>query len=209
VEAKRGGWSNPKHAAQWLATLEQHAFPRIGDMPVGEVDVPAVLRVLRPIWPRIPETASRVRQRMEAILDLARVAAGGRARTRRGGAGCSPKSCRRPRKVQRVEHRPALPWQQMPAFWTALAEVDGMGAAALRFAILTAARTGEVRGMTWREVDLDAALWTVPGARMKAAASIACRSPPRLSTYSVWCVPTGRAWATTSSPALTARCCPT
>jgi hypothetical protein len=73
VEAKRGGWSNPKHAAQWLATLEQHAFPSMGEMPVAQIDLAAVLRVLRPIWPVIPETASRLRQRIEAILDLARV----------------------------------------------------------------------------------------------------------------------------------------
>ena len=168
MEAKRGGWSNPKHAAQWLATLEQHAFPRIGDMPVGEVDVAAVLRVLRPIWPRVPETASRVRQRMEAILDLARVRGWREGENPARWRGLLSEELPPPRKVQRVEHRPALPWQQTPAFWTALAEVGGMGAAALRFAILTAARTGEVRGMVWREVDLDAALWTVPGARMKA-----------------------------------------
>ncbi len=171
VEAKRDGWSNPKHAAQWLATLEQHAFPRIGDMPVGEVDVPAVLRVLRPIWPKIPETASRVRQRMEAILDLARVRGWREGENPARWRGLLSEELPPPRKVQRVEHRPALPWQQIPAFWTALAAVEGMGAAALRFAFVTAARTGEVRGMTWREVDLDAAVWTVPGTRMKARRS--------------------------------------
>lgn len=168
VEAKRDGWSNPKHAAQWLATLEQHAFPHIGDVPVGEVDVSAVLRVLRPIWPRIPETASRLRQRMEAVLDLARVRGWREGDNPARWRGLLSEELPPPRKVQRVEHRPALPWQRMPEFWQALDVVDGMGAAALRFAILTAARTGEVRGMTWREVDMAAALWIVPAARMKA-----------------------------------------
>jgi integrase len=168
VEAKRDGWSNPKHAAQWLATLEQHAFPVIGGMPVREVDLPAVLRVLRPIWPRIPETASRVRQRIEAVLHLARVRGWRAGENPAQWRGLLSEELPQARKVKRVEHRPALPWQQMPAFWAALSEVEGMGAAALRFAILTAARTGEVRGMIWREVNLEATLWTVPGARMKA-----------------------------------------
>jgi integrase len=168
VEAKRGGWSNPKHAAQWLATLEQHAFPRIGNMAVAEVDTAAVLTVLRPIWTTIPETASRLRQRMEAILDLARVRGWRRGENPARWRGLLSEELPPPRKVQRVEHRPALPWQQVPAFWTALAKVEGNGAAALRFAILTAARTGEVRGMTWREVDMEAGLWTVPAGRMKA-----------------------------------------
>jgi integrase len=168
IEAKRGGWSNPKHAAQWLATLEQHAFPHIGATPVEQVDLVAVLGVLRPIWPTIPETASRLRQRIEAVLDLARVRGWRAGENPARWRGLLSEELPPPRRVQRVAHRPALPWQQMPAFWSALAEVEGMGAAALRFAILTAARTGEVRGMTWREVDLSAALWSVPGARMKA-----------------------------------------
>jgi integrase len=127
-----------------------------------------VLRVLRPIWPVIPETASRLRQRIEAILDLARVRGWRSGENPARWRGLLSEELPPPRQVQRVAHRPALPWQQMPAFWAALSEVEGMGAAALRFAILTAARTGEVRGMLWREVDLDARLWTVPGHRMKA-----------------------------------------
>lgn len=168
VEAKRGGWSNPKHAAQWLATLEQHAFPSMAEMPIAQIDLVAVLGALRPIWPVIPETASRLRQRIEAILDLARVRGWRSGENPARWRGLLSEELPPPRRVQRVAHRPALPWQQMPAFWGALSEVEGMGAAALRFAILTAARTGEVRGMLWREVDLDAKLWTVPGHRMKA-----------------------------------------
>jgi integrase len=168
VESKRPGWRNPKHGAQWLATLEAYAFPEIGDMPVAEVDTDAVLRVLRPIWERVPETASRVRQRMEAVLDAAHVK-GWRtgenpARWKNHLAGELPQ----PRKVKRVVHRPALPWERMGAFMAALAEREGIAVVALRFAILTAARTGEMRGMRWREVELEAKVWTVPGNRTKA-----------------------------------------
>ena len=168
VEGKRSGWRSPKHAAQWLATLEAYAFPVIGDMAVAEVDTAAALRVLRPIWERIPETASRVRQRMEAVLDAARVkgwrTGDNPARWKGHLAGELPQ----PRKVKRVTHRPALPWEQMGPFMEALAKREGIAPLALRFVILTAARTGEVRGMRWREVDLATKVWTVPGERMKA-----------------------------------------
>jgi len=168
VDSKRAGWRNAKHGAQWRATLESYVYPTIGDMPVSAVGTDDVLRVLRPIWERVPETASRVRQRIEAVLDAARVK-GWRtgenpARWKGHLAGELPP----PRKVKRVEHRPALPWEQMGAFMAALAQREGIAALTLRFVILTAARTGEVRGMRWREVDLDGKLWVVPGERMKA-----------------------------------------
>ena len=137
-------------------------------MPVSRVGTDDVLRVLRPIWERVPETASRVRQRIEAVLDAARVkgwrTGDNPARWRGHLAGELPQ----PHKVKRVAHRPALSWQQMGAFMAALAEREGAAAQALRFVILTAARTGEARGMRWREVDLDAKVWAVPGNRMKA-----------------------------------------
>lgn len=168
VESKRAGWRSAKHGAQWLATLEAYAYPFIGGMPVANVGTDDVLRALRPIWGRIPETASRVRQRMEAVLDAARVK-GWRtgenpARWKGHLAGELPE----PRKVQRVKHRPALAWEQMSAFMVALSEHEGISAQALRFVILTASRTGEVRGMRWQEVDLDGKVWVVPGERMKA-----------------------------------------
>jgi integrase len=168
VESKRPGWRNPKHGQQWLATLEAYAFPVIGEAPVAEVDTAAVLRVLRPMWERVPETASRVRQRMEAVLDAARVKGWRTGENPARWKGHLAGELPQPRKVKRVAHRPALPWERMGAFMAALAEREGMAALALRFVILTAARTGEVRGMRWREVDLDAKVWTVPGDRMKA-----------------------------------------
>ena len=168
VESKRPGWRNPKHGAQWLATLEAYAFPVIGETPVAEVDTAAVLRVLRPIWERVPETASRVRQRVEAVLDAARVKGWRTGENPARWKGHLAGELPQPRKVKRVEHRPALPWERMGEFMAALDKRDGIAALALRFVILTAARTGEVRGMRWREVDLDAKVWTVPGERMKA-----------------------------------------
>jgi integrase len=168
VESKRPGWRNPKHGAQWLATLEAYAFPVIGEAPVADVDTAAVLRVLRPIWERVPETASRVRQRIEAVLDAARVKGWRTGENPARWKGHLAGELPQPRKVKRVEHRPALPWERMGEFMAALDDRDGIAALALRFVILTASRTGEVRGMRWREVDLDAKVWTVPGERMKA-----------------------------------------
>lgn len=175
--AKAPEWKNPKHGAQWLATLKAHVFPKIGARPVAVVNTDDVLRVLQPIWTTTPETASRVRGRIEAVLNYA-AATGSRPRgpnpaTWRGhlsealGAPSKLKAVVR-REKGRGENHPSLPWQDMPAFMLALQDRKGMAALALRFAILTGARTGEVRGMTWGELDLQAALWVVPAARMKA-----------------------------------------
>jgi integrase len=169
LASKRPGWRNAKHGAQWSATLESYAYPVIGDLPVAAIGTPEVLRVLRPIWTRVPETASRVRQRIEAVLDAARVKGWREGENPARWKGHLAGELPQPAKVKRVQHRPALPWEHMAAFMTALATRDGMAPLALRFVILTAARTGEVRGMRWREVDLDGKVWVVPGDRMKAA----------------------------------------
>lgn len=167
IESKKAGWRNDKHAAQWDATLERYVYPIIGDQPVAAMGTNDVLRVLRPIWERIPETASRVRQRIEAVLDFAQVkgwrSGDNPARWKGHLAGALPT----PGKVKRVLHRPALPWSQIGPFMAALSQREGIAALALRFVILTAARTGEVRGMRWQEVDLVNRLWVVPGQRMK------------------------------------------
>ncbi len=168
VESKREGWRSPKHAAQWLATLKAHAFPVIGNMAVSDIGTDEVLRVLRPIWTRIPETASRLRQRIEAVLDATRVRGWRSGENPARWKGHLSGELPQPRKVKRVEHRPALPWQQINAFMAALSKHEGISALALRFNILTAARTGEVRGMTWREVDVDNKVWVIPPDRMKA-----------------------------------------
>lgn len=156
-----------RHRAQWRATLSRYAADLI-EKPVEGIVTDDVLAVLRPIWTRIPETASRVRQRIEAVLTAASV--------RNLRQGQNPAQWRghlqgilpAPRKVKPTENHPALAWQQMPAFWSALAERKAKSNVALRFLILCASRTGEVRGMRRREVDLDTATWTIPAGRMKA-----------------------------------------
>lgn len=168
IAAKAPGWRSAKHAAQWEATLAAAVFPTLGKLEVGDIGTEHVLRVLSPIWTKTPETASRVRGRIEAILDY--------ARARKLRTGDNPARWRgnlaellpAPRKVQAVAHQPALPWAELPAFLTALEGRAGMAALALRFAILTAARSAEVRGMTWGEVDMAGAVWVVPARRMKA-----------------------------------------
>ncbi|MGC2854151.1 tyrosine-type recombinase/integrase [Novispirillum sp. DQ9] len=168
ITAHRAGWRNAKHAAQWSATLETYAFPVIGELPVADVDTGLVLRVLEPIWTEKPETASRVRGRIEAVLDWARV--------RGYRDGPNPALWRghlahllpRRAKVRKVEHHAALPYAEIAAFMVALRQRDATAARGLEFAILTAARTGEVLGATWAEIDLEAAVWTVPADRMKA-----------------------------------------
>jgi hypothetical protein len=170
-------WKNPKHGAQWLATLKAHVFPIIGARPVAEVNTADVLSVLQPIWTKTPDTASRVRGRIEGVLNYA-AATGLRPRgpnpaVWRGhlsealGAPSRLKAMVR-REKGKGENHPSLPWQNMPVFMEALQGRKGTAALALRFSILTGARTGEVRGMTWGEVDEAAALWVVPAVRMKA-----------------------------------------
>ena len=168
IEAKRPEWRNAKHAAQWSSTLETYAFPEIGRLDVRHIEPEHVLKVLRPIWTTKPETASRLRQRIEAVLDYATVT---RARTGENPArwrGGLDKTLAKPAKVKRVVHHAALPWREIAAFMKELASRDGVGVLAIRFTILTAARTGEVIGSTWGELDLDQAVWTIPGERMKA-----------------------------------------
>jgi integrase len=170
VEAHSAGWRNAKHAAQWTATLTTYAFPVIGSLAVADVDTARVLAVLAPLWKdRKIETGVRVRGRIEAVLDYAAVRGwrpkGFNPATWKGHLSHTLAS---PRKARTVRHHAALPWSQAPAFVADLFERDGMGALALRFVILTAARSGEVRGARWSEMDLNAAVWTVPAARMKA-----------------------------------------
>lgn len=168
IDAKRPGWRSPKHAKQWSATLEAYAYPAFGDTPVARIGTDEVLRALRPVWTRAPETASRLRQRIEAVLDAARVKGWRSGENPARWKGHLDHELPAPRKVRAVEHHPALPWPRVGDFMRALREKEGKAARALRFAVLTVARSGEVRGMRWREVDLEARVWTVPAERMKA-----------------------------------------
>lgn len=152
--AREGAWKNEQHAWQWRATLEKHALPILGDMPVAEVAPEDVLRVLRPIWSKVPETANRLRNRIEAILDHAHALKWRQGENPARWRGNLKEPLPNPSKLAPEQPQPALPWPRMPASMGALSERRGMAAQALRFAILTAARAGEVRGASWGEVDL-------------------------------------------------------
>ena len=168
IAAHEAGWRNDKHRQQWRNTLDTYAGPILGKLGVAMVDTGAVMRVLEPIWREKPETASRLRGRIESVLDCA-TARGWRtgdnpARWRGHLDNLLPARS----KVARVEHHAALPWRQIGAFMAALGEQEGVSALALRFTVLTAARTGEAIGARWSEIDMTEKLWTVPATRMKA-----------------------------------------
>lgn len=162
----KGAFRNSKHSAQWLSSLTTHAFPSLGTLQINEVSPANVRDALLPIWLETPETARRVRQRIEDVLIWA-VASGHRADV----PLLSAKALRLPKQPRTVEHFTAMPWQDVPALMARLqAGDDGSEQTrlALELLILTAARSGEIRGMTWAEIDLDAALWRIAASRMKA-----------------------------------------
>lgn len=168
IEAHRPGWTNAKHAAQWSSTLATYVYPVFGHLPVASADTRLVLKALEPIWTEKPETASRVRGRIEAILDYAK------ARGYRTGEnpalwkGHVKNLLPARSKIRAVQHHPALPYDEMGAFMATLRAREGLAARGLEFTILTAGRTGEVIGARWEEIDLDKTVWTVPAARMKS-----------------------------------------
>ena len=168
IEAKKAGWRNEKHAAQWTSTLKTYAYPVFGSLAVQSVDKDKVMEVLEPIWTTKTETASRVRCRIECVLDW--------AKTKEFRQGENPARWRghlqnllpARRKVGEVVNHPALPYDEVRAFVRALRRQEGTAAQAFEFLILTAARTSEVVGARWDEIDLKKAVWTVPADRIKA-----------------------------------------
>jgi integrase len=168
ISQHEASWKNAKHAAQWASTLETYVYSVCGHMVAADIDTATVLRVLEPIWKEKTETASRLRGRIEAVLDYA-AAKGLRegpnpARWKGNLALTLPAK----RKISPVEHHPAIPVQDMPKFFKSLQQREGTAARALEFLVLTAARSGEVRGAYWSEIDLAKKIWTVPAERMKA-----------------------------------------
>jgi integrase len=168
IAAHKAGWRNPKHAAQWPATLGTYVYPIFGALPVQSVDTALVTKAIEPIWTAKPETAGRVRGRIESVLDWA-TARGHRtgenpARWRGHLENLLPQKS----KVRRVAHHAALPYPEIGAFMVELRRQEGVSARALEFLILTGARTGEVIGARCNEFNLAERLWTVPGSRMKA-----------------------------------------
>jgi integrase len=168
IASHQAGWRNEKHKYQWPATLNTYAYPGIGALPVQSVDTGLILRVLEPIWAKKPETASRVRQRIENILDLAKVRGYREGENPARWRGHLDKLLPARSRMRQVEHLAALPYQDLPLFLTNLHQRDACAARGLEFLILTAARTGEVIGTRWSEIDLHDKTWTVPANRMKA-----------------------------------------
>ena len=168
VQLKRAGWRNTKHADQWVRTLETYAHPFLGSMDVRHIELQHVLSVLKPIWETKTETAVRLRGRIEAVLAYAAVHGWRDTNNPARWAGLLDKVLPAPGKVAKVEHHKAMPVGEIPAFMTHLEAVVGVSALALRLLILTATRSGEVRGARWDEFDLEKRVWTTPAERMKA-----------------------------------------
>ena len=168
IEGHEGGWRNAEHHRQWITSLEQYVYPHIGDLPVDEIATPHIVKVLEAIWKDKPETASRVRGRIERVLGWAQV--------RGFRSGDNPARWRghlqelfpAKGKIQKTEHHSAMPFTEVPAFMVELRAHNSLTARALEYCILTAARSGEVLGATWGEIDLAAKTWTIPAGRMKA-----------------------------------------
>jgi integrase len=168
IEDHEAGWRNAKHRAQWTATLKRYASPVFGALPVSSIDDGLVLRALKEIWYSKPETGSRVRGRVESVLDWARVCGYRSGENPARWKGHLDHLLPAKSKVRRVKHHAALPYTKIGAFIAALRERNEGAARALEFTIFTAARTGEVLGATWDEIDLQSKLWTIAPDRMKA-----------------------------------------
>ena len=152
LDLHENGWRNAKHREQWKNTLRDYAFPTLGSRPISVIHGAVITDALAPIWTKKPETARRVKQRIERVLEWVR-----------DGKPLPMKGARK-----RVKHHPAMPFTELPNFMERLGNKKSVSARALEFAILTAARTGEVIGARWSEIDLDAGVWILPAERMKA-----------------------------------------
>ena len=168
IASHKAGWRNDKHAAQWEATLATYAVPIIGKLSVQAIDTALVLKVIEPLWTTKPETAGRLRGRVESILDWAKVRGYRAGENPARWRGHLDKLLPARSKVRKVEHHAALPYAELPGFLVSLREQQGIAARALEFTILTAARTGESIGARWDEINTREKAWVIPAARMKA-----------------------------------------
>lgn len=166
ISSRKAEWKSAKHADQWVNTLATYASPFIGSVPVADIDLPMVRRVLDPIWTEKYPTAKRVRGRLETVLNWATVSGYREGENPARFRGFLDHLLPNPTKIE--EHHPAMPYAKVPAFIASLKDQEGVAARALEFTILTAARTGEVIGARWEEFDLEGRIWTIPAARMKA-----------------------------------------
>ena len=168
IDAKRSGWRNAKHAQQWENTLAQYVYPSIGDKLPADVTLAYVKAILLPMWATKTETATRLRQRIEAVLDYAAVHDGSDRRNPARWKGNLDKILPAARKVTKRVHHAAAPYSEVPKIMAALRKKDYLSVYCLRFIILTAARSGEARGALWNEINLQEKVWIIPSHRMKA-----------------------------------------
>lgn len=168
LKSQTPSWKNPKHATLWANSMARYAYPTLGALAPADIDVGLVLKVLEPIWTKKPETAARIRQRVEAVLDWCAVRGYRSADNPARWSGHLKKGLPARPKGKAVKHHPALPFAEIGGFLGELRALEGLGARALELTILTAARTTETLGARWREFELDAAVWTIPAERMKA-----------------------------------------
>jgi integrase len=168
IAANKAGWKSDKHSKQWSATLETYAYPNIGELPVASVSIAHILNILEPIWATKTETASRLRGRIESVLDWAKVRGYRDGENPARWRGHLDKTLPARNKVQKVEHHAALPYAEIGEFMVELRKREGITARALEFSILCASRSGEVRNASWAEFDLASKVWTIPADRMKA-----------------------------------------
>jgi integrase len=180
LEDRSPGWRNPKHRQQWENTLATYAVPEIGNLFVRDVELAHILNILRPLWTTKTETASRLRGRLENVLDWAKVHGYREGENPARWKGNLDMVLPAPSKTKNVKHHNALPFSQVGVFMVDLRKRSGVAAKALEFAILTAARSGEVRGATWQEINLEKAEWTVPSERMKARREHRIPLPPQV-----------------------------
>jgi integrase len=167
IAAHRGGWRNIKHASQWKNTIATYCSPVFGKLPVQLVDVGLVMKAIEPLWATKPETAGRLRGRIERFLDWAKVRGYRDGENPARWRGHLDHLLPARDKVRRVKHHAALPYREMPIFMAQLKKRDAVAARAVELAILTATRTGEVIGAKWAEFDLHDRVWTIPAERMK------------------------------------------
>ena len=168
IESKRAGWRNVKHAQQWENTLQQFAYPKLGDKTPADISLADVKGVLLPMWTTTTETAVRLRGRIESVLDYAAVHEDADRRNPARWRGNLDKVLPQPKKIAKVKHHPAADYNDVPKIMDELRTKDSLSAYNLRFTILTAARSGESRGALWSEMDIPNKVWTIPAKRMKA-----------------------------------------
>ncbi|MCH9692770.1 MAG: integrase arm-type DNA-binding domain-containing protein [Gammaproteobacteria bacterium] len=168
IQAHRGGWKSVKHAQQWENTLKQYACPIIGDKTPCQIATEDILEILKPIWFEKPETASRVRNRVELVLDAAKARGLRKGENPARWRGHLDKLLPKRSKVRRVEHHSALPWAELPEFIQEISKREGLAFRAMELVILTATRTSEALGATWDEIDFKTKVWVIPDERMKA-----------------------------------------